>query len=175
MVRFSLGPVVMRPVPVLYLEPSNPPVCGLRHRRHPPVYRDAVPHIRDAGARDRAAPALYLSPHRPRLHACRALRKKSRRVFCARIRVFLPVNRPLALRFSRWRSPKSMSKRLTTRTQLRRLTRRGDSLLTLLHSPPSALCAHMGAGISRLQSMRAPLRRPWPKLGLARLARWQLI
>ena len=38
LVRFSLGPVVMRPVPVLYLEPSNPPVCGLRHRRHPPTY-----------------------------------------------------------------------------------------------------------------------------------------
>ena len=37
LVRFSLGPVVMRPVPVLYLEPSNPPVCGLRRRRHPPV------------------------------------------------------------------------------------------------------------------------------------------
>ena len=88
---------------------------------------------------------------------------------------------------SRWRSPKSTSKQLkydsreTRHTRstrhlskqlhlqpaFRRLTRRGDSLLTLLHSPLSALCAHMGAGISRLQIMRAPLRRPWPKLGLA--------
>ena len=167
-------PRTLKPAGVWLTPPPAPSCVHSIQRRafHSQITRffhSARPRIRDAGARERP-----LAPAPRRTGVCRALRNKKP------ARLSDSVH---PLRFSRWRSPKSMSKRLTTRTQhvrhlgqarsstcsqrLRRLTRRGDSLLTLLHSPLSALCAHMGAGISRLQSMRAPLRRPWPKLGLA--------